>query len=130
MSNLNDAVARFPTPAAKDWRGPNKKSYRERGGGSKGEQLPNAVGGSLNPPWVAWLMGWPPGFTSLEPMPREAFQRWLDAGAAWWNEETPIPRTAKGVKNRVARLRALGNGQVPQCMAAAWRTLTAGLKAG
>lgn len=63
------AVARemWPTPAARDYRHPNKKPYSERGGGSKGEQLPNAVGGALNPEWVEWLMGFPPGWTALEP---------------------------------------------------------------
>lgn len=49
----------WPTPASRDYRFPNKKSYTERGGGKKGEQLPNAVGGPLNPTWVAWLMGFP-----------------------------------------------------------------------
>ena len=32
-----------------------------------GEQLANQVGGSLNPTWVEWLMGWPLGWTALEP---------------------------------------------------------------
>jgi hypothetical protein len=57
----------FPTPAARDYRSPNAKSYAERGGGKKGEQLPNFVGGSLNPTWVEWLMGWPLGWTDLGP---------------------------------------------------------------
>jgi hypothetical protein len=33
----------WPTPAARDYRHPNLKSYAERGGGKKGEQLNNAV---------------------------------------------------------------------------------------
>lgn len=66
--NLNDWVAKWPTPAARDWRHPNKQPYSERGGGAKGEQLPNAVGGALNPDWVEWLMGWPIGWTDLEPL--------------------------------------------------------------
>jgi hypothetical protein len=63
---LRDAVM-WPTPAERDYRHPNKKPYAERGGGKKGEQLPNAVGGSLNPTWVEWLMGFPVGWTDLEP---------------------------------------------------------------
>ena len=43
MSNLNDSVALWPTPAARDYKAPNSKPYSERGGGKKGEQLPNAV---------------------------------------------------------------------------------------
>jgi hypothetical protein len=54
----------FPTPAARDYRHPNAKSFEERGGGKKGEQLPNSVGGPLNPTFVEWLMGWPLGWTA------------------------------------------------------------------
>ncbi len=36
-------MAGWPTTAARDYKGSNKKSYAERGGGKKGEQLPNAV---------------------------------------------------------------------------------------
>ncbi len=36
----------------------------------------------------------------------------------------PIPRVATGIKDGVNRLKALGNGQVPQCMATAWNILT------
>ena len=35
-----------------------------------GREIPNklgwAVGGSLNPTWVEWLMGFPPGWTDLD----------------------------------------------------------------
>lgn len=65
---LATAVKRhLPTPAQRDYRYPNSKSYSERGGGSNGEQLPNHVGGPLNPPWVEWLMGFPIGWTELDP---------------------------------------------------------------
>jgi hypothetical protein len=33
--------------------------------------------GQLNPAWVEWLMGWPIGFTALEPLATDRFQRWL-----------------------------------------------------
>ena len=42
-------------------------------------------------------------------------------------EAETIPRTAHGVKNRVDRLKAIGNGQVPQCAATAFRILSEGL---
>lgn len=35
-----------------------------------------------------------------------------------------IPRVATGVKDRVNRIKALGNGQVPMCVATAWNLLT------
>ncbi len=65
--NLETVVARrtWPTPASRDYRYPNAKPYSERGGGKKGEQLPNAIGGALNPQWVEWLMGFPIGWTDL-----------------------------------------------------------------
>lgn len=37
----------------------------------------------------------------------------------------PIPRVATNTKDRVNRLKAIGNGQVPLCAATAWRVLTA-----
>ncbi|EKR25656.1 hypothetical protein LEP1GSC111_0081 [Leptospira interrogans str. UT126] len=34
-------------------------------------------GGPLNPMWVEWLMGWPLGWTDLEPLETAKFQWWL-----------------------------------------------------
>ena len=62
---LSGAVKAWPTPASRDYRHPNKSPYSRRGGGKKGEQLPNAVGGQLNPKWVEWLMAFPLGWTDL-----------------------------------------------------------------
>jgi hypothetical protein len=58
----------LPTPAARDYRSPNLKPYSERGGGKKGEQLPNVIGGQLNPTWVGWLMGYPPEWVNSAPL--------------------------------------------------------------
>ncbi len=46
---------------------------------------------------------------------------------AWQSDswENAVPRVLSGAADRVDQLRALGNGQVPQCMAEAWRRLTA-----
>jgi hypothetical protein len=71
------AQGRWPSPAARDWKWPNKKPYRERGGGTKGEQLPNAVGGPLNPTWVEWLMGFPLGHTDSRRSGTRRSPRWL-----------------------------------------------------
>ena len=55
----------------------------------------------------------------------------------WWDREPEFtPRTtqpelggvADGVGNRVDRLKAIGNGQVPLCVAKAWELLTSDLK--
>jgi hypothetical protein len=49
--NLDDEVclAVWPTPAERDYRYPNRLPYQDRGGGSKGEQLPNVA---------AQVVGW------------------------------------------------------------------------
>jgi hypothetical protein len=44
------ALASWATPASRDYRHPNAQSYSERGGGKKGEQLPNQA---------KHLAGWP-----------------------------------------------------------------------
>jgi DNA (cytosine-5)-methyltransferase 1 len=41
----------------------------------------------------------------------------------WWATEPRLGRVAHGVANRVDRLRAIGNGQVPAVVRLAWETL-------
>jgi hypothetical protein len=41
--DLGAAASHWPTPAQRDYRSPNASSYADRGGESKGEQLPNFV---------------------------------------------------------------------------------------
>lgn len=76
---LATAVKMYPPPAARDYRSPNGKPFSELGGGTKGEQLPNAIGGQLNPDWVEWLMGWPIGWTSLGPLNQTEYHEWQRA---------------------------------------------------
>ena len=45
----------------------------------------------------------------------------LDGG--WWSAEPNVGRTATGIPNRAARIKALGNGQVPIQAATAWMIL-------
>jgi hypothetical protein len=70
----------WPTPASRDYKGANGyKTTQEKileGKRSHMGQLPNAVmmeeqaaiGGTLNPTWVEWLMAWPLGWTDLKPL--------------------------------------------------------------
>lgn len=52
----------FPTLTSRDWKsGKVKKDF----GNSR--PLSEHVTGQLNPTWVEWLMGFPPGWTDLEP---------------------------------------------------------------
>ena len=99
-SEFYKSMAKWPTPTSH----PRTHSPRPV---HHGKQLANEVGGQLNPDWVEWLMGLPLGWTRLDgellPFPG-------------WHEEPPdIPRVTTERKNRVQRLRALGNAVVPQC---------------
>jgi len=109
--------------------------------------------GYLNPDWVEWLMGWPVFWTDLEPLPIELAIDWFnkhnpeDNGPlTWWlNDiaETPvgwevldpfmegdkqpdepyINRVGHEIAQRVNRLKAIGNGQVPAAAALAFVVL-------
>jgi DNA (cytosine-5)-methyltransferase 1 len=46
-------------------------------------------------------------------------------GDGWWSTEPALGRVAHGVANRVNRIKALGNGQVPLQAAMAYRILEA-----
>ena len=37
----------------------------------------DAKNGRLNPQWVEWLMGWPLGWTELQPLETGRFREWL-----------------------------------------------------
>jgi len=67
---LATAVKKWPTPTANDAKNcalpPSQMEW---------DNLPGALlrsgaqrGGGLNPTWVEWLMGWPLGWTDLEPL--------------------------------------------------------------
>jgi hypothetical protein len=63
-TTLTDAVVRLPTPNATDYKGPSTRSQGKERPRSD-DDLPTRIGGSLNPTWVEWLMGWPLGWTDL-----------------------------------------------------------------
>jgi len=84
--NLETAVGRetWPTPTACMHKGSSEASLIRRDGQSReNDRLDHAVmamdGGSLNPTWVEWLMGWPLQWTSLEPMPSALWVAWQTA---------------------------------------------------
>ena len=67
---LVDAVRRVATPTARDWKsGKASDATMERNSRPLSEQ----IGGSLNPTWVEWLMGWPLGWTDLKPLATDRF---------------------------------------------------------
>ena len=92
-----ELVAGWATPSELDKKAPPLKSYRERGGGSKGESLGNQVAtsgptspsspaetakrGVLNPAFSLWLMGFPSSWLMALPV-KEPRGRKRCAGSA------------------------------------------------
>lgn len=70
--DLNDWVARWPPPRSQNAEPRNHKIWRRPDGEPQNLENaiaaaePSAVGGLLNPEWVEWLMGYPPGWTDCE----------------------------------------------------------------
>ena len=157
MDQLANAVA-WPTPCAGDYRSPNLNPCKngQKIEPASGHALPAQVGGQLNPTWVEWLMSWPIGWTDIQHDCTYQTEYWKEASAAdvsgnrllemWFNKEAGAPpqrlrefklqqdsrpeisRVAVGVMNRVDRLKAIGNGQVPAVAALAWGMLTTWVK--
>jgi hypothetical protein len=86
-ANLRDQVSNqhmWPTPSARDWKDTPgmTKHLPDR---NRTDQLARRIfaveetpagGGTLNPDWVEWLMGWPIGWTDLKPLATGKYQRW------------------------------------------------------
>lgn len=129
--NLNDEAALWATPQARDFRspdqpdGPRQARKADLGYSSNlNEQVAPAGSDHLNPAWVEILMGWPIGWTdAANPCPG-IWPGW-PAGMGPHQHAYEPPRIAtKGtVPNRVARIKACGNGVVPQQAEAAFFTL-------
>lgn len=74
--NLNDQVAKWPTPTARDStsRGPSEAT---RNTPALNHVATEGNGGKLNPTWVELLMGWPLDWTSLNPIDVVQYRQWL-----------------------------------------------------
>lgn len=75
---LPAAARMWPTPNARDWKGPPGKGCQERGGHQS--SLPAAtqqagMGGQLNPTWTEWLMDFPIGWTELSDLGMQWYPR-------------------------------------------------------
>tara|TARA_R110000787_G_scaffold3533_1_gene13777 strand:+ start:428 stop:886 length:459 start_codon:yes stop_codon:yes gene_type:complete len=62
-SSLRETVKLWPTPTTQDASNNGGPSQNQR----NTKPLNAEVGGSLNPAWVEWLMGFPEGWTDLKP---------------------------------------------------------------
>jgi hypothetical protein len=63
----------WATPQARDFRTGQKSRWDNP---KRTRNLNDQVGGQLNPDWVEWLMGWPVGWTDLQPLETDKFQQW------------------------------------------------------
>lgn len=88
----NDVRQRFNTSPGSDkprpnlaamakyslWLTPMATNWKNRETCDHSRDLKKAIGGQLNPNWVEWLMGWPIGWTALEPLATGRFRQWLE----------------------------------------------------
>ena len=121
---LGRYVHKYPTPQAnEDAAGTPAGNMQKMLGNDPrvpGETQEEWSKGALNPTWVEWLMGWPIGWTSMDAIEGLDWRGWETDPA----DEGEVPRVATGIKHRVGRLKAIGNGQVPQVAAMAWNILS------
>lgn len=78
VPKLSAEVKLFPTPAAQDAKNSTLPPSQKDRDSIPGHLLRNgeAPGGQLNPEWVEWLMGWPIGWTGLEPLGMDRWREW------------------------------------------------------
>lgn len=119
----------------------------------KGQLNPDWVGWLMGWP-IGWESlepfdwgEWPnPDWWAVDPADNESNKQWATPNATARSGRNPntgsgeglyyqaresqsigtIPRVATGIPNRVNRLKALGNGQVPLCVKVAWEILKGG----
>lgn len=70
-ANLSPAIAAMERKKNKSKQLTRQLSEMAHGGN------PTQPTGVLNPSWVEWLMGWPIGWSALEPLGMDKFQQWL-----------------------------------------------------
>lgn len=113
VSRGGDQSDQWPTPT-KDAANERTQPY-EQGGTSLSTAVKIDKPGQLNPNWVEWLMGWPIGWTSREPLgSRDPLPWGADPGSTG-----EVPRTDRNIADRVKRIEAIGDGQVPAAVALA-----------
>lgn len=124
IRDRGEYVAKFPTPVASMHKGSSENALKRKDGKDRtNDRLDHFVGDTaaarLNPEWVeSYLMLWPRAWTALEPLPEGAFYSMQPH-----DEPEDLPRVTSNCPNRAARLRAIGNGQVPMCAATAFKQL-------
>ena len=125
-----EAKERWPTPTVSmaTW---GDLVQAKTAGNSSGRpsyaQAKSGVAGALNAVWLEAMMGWPAGWTDLRVRCEGVWNGWpAPMGAARRDGEPPVT-LPQGVTHALgARLKAIGNGVVPQVSESAFYTLLAG----
>lgn len=83
LTQIAQSSEKFPTPKRRD--------FKASGGAARHTpDLPGFIGGSLNPAWDEWLMGWPIGWTELKPLAMAKFLLWPQ-----WHGKSSLPSDAQ-----------------------------------
>lgn len=128
-ASLPEVIAKYPTPIAGDEKDRGNLSnpcIQRRIEIGKQVSLSMSVSyqsGQLNPDWVEWLMGWPIGWTDLAPRTLKLIDWKTDPANLPVDHPDYTPRVATNIPNRAARIKCIGNGQVPMCAATAFLVL-------
>lgn len=98
-------------------------------GGVNAQREPEPSGEDVAIPNCARLEGAGEG-READHIKREGTELWGAASerGGWWTTEPGLGRVAHGVADRVDRLKAIGNGQVPQVAVLAWNALYSRIK--
>jgi hypothetical protein len=139
---LHLEASNWGTPRANEWKGTGPKGsdsqqYRldkgyldaqveEYADESKAVTSLEPEKRSLNPDWEEILMGWPIGWTDPEKPCSGQWPGWPAGQGTFQYEYEPLRTLPRGaMRNRTGRVKAIGNGVVPQSAEAAFvRLLT------
>ena len=78
QKGLTQVAQMWPTPTVNMVTGGGNGNSPSVIAGNHGINLVGAVGGTLNPRWVEWLMDMPDGWLSLKPLEMHKWQAWLE----------------------------------------------------
>ncbi len=124
-------AVRRPTPAARDWKDsghePSAQARNSPCLPASAVMASDRAPGVLNPAWVELLMGLPTGWTAPDEQTGAAHAWPAGRGEPQRDHEPPRLVPPKSVRDRGARLKALGNAVVPQQAETAIRRALASL---